>query len=255
MDLSGIGNSLELALRTQLPRILGAIAILVIGWIVAILVRAAIRRVLGAVQLNRRIASTTEQKLDLESGIATAVFWLVILITLIGVFNSLDLALASGPFEVMVKEIAVYVPHFVAGTVLLLIAWIAAVALRGIVNRVLDASGLDEKLSATAGMQAHARERRQHALLAGPSPVPPGDTRRYNLGGLLDPVRVMVAKALSILPNVFAAFVIASSAGCSGRCLPGSRRISSPPRAPIVRPSAWASTPSCGSRRSSAPSY
>ena len=44
MDLSGIGNSLELALRTQLPRILGALAILIIGWIVAILVRAAIRR-------------------------------------------------------------------------------------------------------------------------------------------------------------------------------------------------------------------
>ena len=139
--MSAIGNSLELALRTQLPRILGAIAILIIGWIVAVLVRAAIRRVLGVVQLNRRIADTTEQKLDLESGIATAVFWLIILITLIGVFNSLDLALASGPFEVMVKEVAVYVPHLVAGTVLLLVAWIAAVALRGIVNRVLDASG------------------------------------------------------------------------------------------------------------------
>mgnify|MGYP003909135619 CR=1 FL=1 len=153
MDVSGIGTSLELALRTQLPRILGAIAILIIGWIVAILVRAAIRRMLGAAHLNGRIASTTEQKLNLESGIATAIFWLIILITLIGVFNSLDLALASGPFEVMVKEVALYVPHLVAGTVLLMIAWIAAVALRGIVNRVLDASGLDEKLSATAGMR------------------------------------------------------------------------------------------------------
>src|SRR4029434_4192134 len=139
MDLSAIGNSLELALRTQLPRILGAIAILIIGWIVAILVRGAIRRMLGLAKLNRRIADTTEQKLDLESGIATAVFWLIILVTLIGVFNSLDLALASGPFEVMVKEVAAYVPHFIAGTALLLLAWVVAVALRGIVNRVLDA--------------------------------------------------------------------------------------------------------------------
>src|SRR4029453_13848527 len=115
MDLSAIGNSLELALRTQLPRILGAIAILIIGWIVAILARAAIRRLLRIAKLTRRIADTTEQKLDLESGIATAVFWLIILVTLIGVFNSLDLALASGPFEVMAKEAAVYLPHLVPG--------------------------------------------------------------------------------------------------------------------------------------------
>jgi hypothetical protein len=199
MDVYAIGNSLELALRTQLPRILGAIAFLIVGWIVAILVRAAIRRVLGAAHLNRHIASTTEQKLDLESGIAAAAFWLVILVTLIGVFNALDLALASGPFEVMVKEVAVYLPHLVAGTVLLLIAWIAAVALRGIVNRVLDSSGLDEKLSATAGMRPDARERRATCSIGWFSCLfLPAILDAYNLGGLLDPVRVMVAKALRL---------------------------------------------------------
>ena len=221
MDLSAIGNSLELALRTQLPRILGAIAILIIGWIVAIVVRAAIRRLLGVAQLNRRIADTTEQKLDLESGIATAIFWLIILITLIGVFNSLDLALASGPFEVMVKEVAVYVPHFVAGTVLLLVAWIVAVALRGIVNRVLDASGLDEKLSATAGMRPMRASVGNMIYWLVLLLFLPAILDAYNLGGLLDPVRVMMAKALAMLPNVFAAFVIGFVGWLLGKVLAG----------------------------------
>lgn len=221
MDLSGIGNSLELALRTQLPRILGAIAILIIGWVVAILVRAAIRRVLGVAQLNRRIATTTEQKLDLESGIASAVFWLIIVVTLIGMFNSLDLALASGPFEVMVKEVAVYVPHLVAGTVLLLIAWIVAVALRGIVNRVLDASGLDEKLSATAGMRPMRASVGNMLYWLVLLLFLPAILDAYNLGGLLDPVRVMVAKALGVLPNVFAAFVIGFIGWLLGKVLAG----------------------------------
>ena len=118
MDFSAIGSSLQAALGAQLPRILGAIVILVIGWIVAVILRAGVRRLLGMARLNSRIAETTEQKLDVESGVAAGVFWLIILITLIGVFNSLDLALASGPFEVLVRQIAAYIPHLVAGTVL-----------------------------------------------------------------------------------------------------------------------------------------
>jgi len=125
MAFSELGSSLGVALGVELPRIVGAIFILIIGWIVAVLVRAGVRRLLAAFQLNSRIAATTEQKVDLESAISAGFFWLVILITLIGVFNSLDLALASGPFEVLVKQIAAYLPRLVAGTLLALIAWLA----------------------------------------------------------------------------------------------------------------------------------
>ena len=221
MDFSAIGNSLEAAVSTQLPRILGAIAILIIGWIVAIVVRAGIRRLLGVVRLNSRIADTTEQKLDLESGVAAGIFWLIILITLIGVFNSLDLVLASGPFEVLVKEIAAYIPHLVAGTVLLLVAWLAAIALRAIVNRVLDASGLDEKLSATAGMEPMRTSVGNMLFWLVLLLFLPAILDAYNLHGLLDPVRVMVGKALAMLPNVFAAFVIGFVGWLLGKVLAG----------------------------------
>ncbi len=153
MDFSSIGSSLGSALGAELPRILGAVAILIIGWIVAVFVRGGVRRLLALARLNIRIAQTTEQKLDLESGVATGAFWLIILVTLIGVFNSLELTLASGPFEVLVKQIAAFLPRLVAGVLLALVAWLVAVALRALVNRALDASGWDEKLSANAGMK------------------------------------------------------------------------------------------------------
>jgi hypothetical protein len=47
MDLSTVGSSLETALGVQLPRILGALAILIIGWILAVVVRGGVRRLLG----------------------------------------------------------------------------------------------------------------------------------------------------------------------------------------------------------------
>ena len=153
MDFSAMGSTLGTVLGAELPRILGAIAILIIGWIVAVFARAGVRRLLGVLQLNKRVAEISEQRLEVEAGLSAVVFWLIILITLIGMFNSLDLALASGPFEVMVTQIAAYLPRLVAGVLLVIVAWLAAVALRAVVNRVLDASGFDEKLSANAGMQ------------------------------------------------------------------------------------------------------
>jgi hypothetical protein len=221
MDYTAIGGSLGAALGTQLPRILGAVAVLVIGWIVAVIVRAGVRRLLGMARLNGRIAETTEQKLDLESGVSTGAFWVVILITLIGVFNSLDLPLASGPFEVLVKQIAGYVPHLVAGTVLALLAWLLAVALRAVVNRVLDASGLDEKLSASAGMAPMRKSVGNMLFWLVILLFLPAILDAYALGGLLDPVRAMVAKMLGMLPNLLAAFIIGFVGWLLGKVLAG----------------------------------
>ena len=127
--------------------------------------------------------------LDLESGFASGAFWLIILVTLIGVFNSLNLALASGPFEVLVRQVAGYIPHLVAGTVLVLIAWLAAIALRAIVNRVLDASGLDEKLSASAGMEPMRKSVGNMLFWLVILLFLPAILDAYDLSGLLDPVR------------------------------------------------------------------
>ena len=221
MDFSAIGSSLGTALGAEAPRILGAIVILIIGWIVAVFVRGGVRRLLGAARLNKRIADTTEQKLDLETVVSAVAFWLIILIALIGMFNSLDLTLASGPFEVLVKQIAAYLPRLVAGVLLVLVAWLAAVALRAIVNRVLDASGLDEKLSANAGMQPMRKSVGNMLFWLVILLFVPAILNVFDLGGLLDPVKVMVTKILDILPNLFAAFLIGFAGWLLGKVLAG----------------------------------
>jgi Mechanosensitive ion channel, conserved TM helix len=221
MDFSAMGSSLETALGVEMPRILGAIAILIIGWIVAVFVRAGVRRLLGALQLNKRVAEISDQKLALEAGLSAGAFWLIILITLIGMFNSLDLALASGPFEVMVKQVAAYLPRLVAGVLLVLVAWLAAVALRAVVNRVLDASGLDERLSANAGMQPMRKSVGNMLFWLVILLFVPGILNVFDLGGLLDPVKAMVAKILNILPNLFAALLIGFAGWLLGKVLAG----------------------------------
>ena len=61
MDFSAIGTSLNVALGTQLPRILGAVAILIIGWIVAVTARAGSDGCSGAWPAREMGCSTSNQ--------------------------------------------------------------------------------------------------------------------------------------------------------------------------------------------------
>ena len=74
MDFSPLIESLQSNVGAVLPNLIGALAILVIGWFVALLVRAGVRRLLGLFQLNERIASGAGEGFNAESGIATGMF-------------------------------------------------------------------------------------------------------------------------------------------------------------------------------------
>ena len=73
MDLSALASSLQTTLGAQLPGILGALGILIVGWLIAVVVRAAMRRVLGLPKVNTRIAESTAQTVNVEAGIAAGV--------------------------------------------------------------------------------------------------------------------------------------------------------------------------------------
>ncbi len=221
MDLSAFATSLQNALGTHLPGILGALGILVLGWVVAVLVRAGMSRLLRLLKVDARIAESTGQAMHVESPVSTGLFWLIILITLIGMLNSLDLPLVSGPFETLVGQILGYVPRLIAGTLLLLLAWVVATFLRGAVNRGLAATGLDEKISAQAGMQPMVKSVGNVLFWLVILLFLPAVLDAYDLGGLLEPVRGMVGKVLDLLPNIFAAFIIGFVGWLVGKLLAG----------------------------------
>lgn len=208
MDLSTLASSLQTTLGAQLPGILGALGILIVGWLIAVVVRAALRRVLGLLKVNTRIAESTAQTVNVEAGIAAGVFWVIVLITLVAVFDSLHLDLISNPFAQLVSQILGYLPRLVAGTVLLLVAWLLATLARAVVNKVLSATTLDEKLSAQAGMEAMSKTVANVLFWLVILLFLPTILSAYELHGLLEPVQSMLTQLLSIVPNIFGAAVI-----------------------------------------------
>ena len=134
MGFSTLVNSLQGQLGQHLPGIFGALSVLIAGWLIAVFVRAGLNRFLNMIGINKRISESTGKEVDIVSGISFGAFILTLLITLIGVFSSLNLQAVSEPFNVMVTQIFEYLPRIFAGLILLAIAWGIATLVRLIVT-------------------------------------------------------------------------------------------------------------------------
>lgn len=208
MEISKLLESLQGSLGTTLPAAVGAVAILILGWIVAIVVRAGIRKALGLVGVDRRIQSSTGHEIAVERLIASGVYYLILLVVLVAFFNALQLERVSTSLQSLVDRVFAYAPQLVAGGLLLLLAWVLASVLRSIATRALGATRLDEKLSTEAGMRPVSESLGNVLYGLVILLFLPAVLGALQMRGLLAPVEGMVDEILAMLPNVLAAAVI-----------------------------------------------
>jgi len=217
MDISGsVDKALEV-LATYGPRILGALAILVVGYIIAKLIKIASKALFKKIGINRLMPKSQEGAetggLDLESGISTGLFWLVMLFVIAAIFQTLGLQIVAAPITSLLDQLFTYLPRLIGPAVLLLVAWIVAVTLRIIVREVVG-----RLKPSRLGMEDTAAE--------GDTSFSLGDSLGdavfwlvfllflpailggLDLGGILTPVQALVTKLLAFVPNLFAAGVI-----------------------------------------------
>jgi hypothetical protein len=208
MSMHTLWESLQGTLGSHIPQLLGALGIFLLGWVIAVLVRAGARRSLGALRVNERFGRLTGTRVDIEGGVGLTLFWVVLLLTLVAVFNSLDLATVTGPFAAFTTELFAYAPRLLGGLVLALVAWVLASVVRMVAQRLLDRTTLDEKLSEHANMAPIGDSLTGALYWLVILLFVPAILGALGLQGLLDPLMQMVARALDILPNGVAAVVL-----------------------------------------------
>jgi hypothetical protein len=209
MNFDAFSSALQQSLGGQVPRLLGAVAIFALGWLLAVVLRAAAHRLMAALAVNRRIRESTGADIDAEKPMAVGVFWLVMLGGTIAALNALDLTGLTNPFSAMLGSILAYLPHLVAGLVLTVVAWLVATLLRAAVGRALTLTTLDERLSAAAGMAPMSQNVGNVLFWLVMLVFLPSILSAFRLDGTLGPVQLMLESMLAVVPNVFAALVIA----------------------------------------------
>ncbi|ENV60803.1 MULTISPECIES: mechanosensitive ion channel [Acinetobacter] len=188
--------------------IVAAVVVFIIGWILALVIAAGVKKLLSALGTNHRLSSATGKTPDFERIVSKFVFWFVLTIALIAALNVLNIYSVSGPFSAMITQVLVFVPNLIAAAVVALVGWIIARLVRAGFSNVLARTQLDEKLSSEVGVRPLSENIADIVYWLILLLFLPIVLSILGLTGLLLPVQNMLNDAVGYLPNIFIAGVI-----------------------------------------------
>jgi hypothetical protein len=149
-DFNGVFQSTNL--QTFLPSLIGALAIFVVGVILAAILAAVTRNLLKRTDLDNRLAASVmgqarARTTNVERLFGSVVFWIVTLLAAVAALNVLNLTTVSQPLNNFLNQIFGYLPRLGSAAILIGVAWILATLTKTIVTRSAESFGLDERVS------------------------------------------------------------------------------------------------------------
>jgi hypothetical protein len=123
-------NQFWLQLVNFVPKLLAVLVILFFGWIVAILVRSAVKRVLDFTRFDQfaqksgleAFMNNGNVKLTLSGIISQLMYWLVIILFVITGANSLELSAVAN----LLEQLAAYLPHIIVAILVIVFGTLLA---------------------------------------------------------------------------------------------------------------------------------
>jgi hypothetical protein len=210
-------DQIYIALGSLSPNLFGALVILIVGWIIALILSSIIGKALHRTAVDEKIARMVvgeERAKTIESHrwISRIIYYVLLFFVLVAFFQALGLTLVAQPLNELLTIVFSYLPKLFAALVIALIAWIVAIVLKRIVLQVLRAAKVDEGVSSKTGLEGKGLPLSQSiaeivyylVLLL----FLPMILSALGLSGLLEPLQIMISKILLFLPNLFAAALI-----------------------------------------------
>ena len=218
-------------LSAFVPNLLAAIAILIVGIIIALLASSIVKNLLNRTNLDNKIADWLTGRQEgaesppVEQWISGAVYWIVIIFTVVAVLQTLRLEIVSQPLNNFLNQILVFLPKLLGALIFLGVAWLIATLVKVITIRALRMFRLDERL----GQQVRTPD--------STGEIPPPPTSQFSLaetignalywfifllflplildslglqGTTLQPLQELLNQILGILPNILGAIAIAA---------------------------------------------
>lgn len=215
-----------------LPQILGAVLILVIGIIIANIAASVTKALLKRTSVDNKLAEWVtgrpgaEDAPQIEDWISGAVFWLIIVFTVVAVLNTLNLQSVSVPLNNFLSQITSFLPKLLGAAIFLGVAWLLATVVKLVTTRTLRMMRIDERLNQQVETppsrpgEPPSRPTSQFSLAETIGNALywfifllflPAILDSLGLQGTLQPVQQLLNNILGILPNILAAVLIGAA--------------------------------------------
>lgn len=207
------------------PRILAALVILLIGWLIARAVKWGVASLINKTPLARhanRPNHPPRDKSTIGAQVGDAGFWVVLLVAFFLAAQPLGLASATGPLGDMLNGFGQAVPRIIGAGLILFLGYILASVAKKAVEAVITASHV-EKLSSHVGSAPptdptalpRAIGSVVFALIIIPVAIAALDT--LNIAAISQPATAMLRIILDAIPHVIAAGIILTLAYYIGK--------------------------------------
>lgn len=226
LNLTAVSGPLSALLNqvvTAAPMLLGAILILVLAWVVASLVRFLVLRALEATRFEERLrdkASLKAESTKMRQSIADGLFWLIFLLFLPAVLNTLGMQGLVQPVQGVVDQILAAVPRIFGAAIILVVGWFIARIVRQIVTNLLVAANADA-FGARYGINSEGRSLSQligsivYVLVLIPAVI--AALNALEIDALSTPAITMLTTVLNGVPAFFGALLVLTIAYFAGK--------------------------------------
>ena len=198
------------------PRLLGALLLALIAWVVASGLRFVVTRGLRAAKLDERVALEAAREegggaVPLSKSLGDIMYWLVFLLFLPALLDALALKGLLAPVQTMMTRILGYLPNLFAAALILALGWFGARIVQRIVVNLLSAVGTD-RISESAGL-GRVIGRLSEALgivvyVMVLIPVSIAALNALALDAIAQPASNMLNLILEAIPAIFAAVLL-----------------------------------------------
>ncbi len=203
-------------MKNYLPQLLGGLAILIIGWLVALGLSTAVAWTIKKTRLEGLLANSlglehSEKNCPIANSTKTITYYIVMLFVLVAFFQTLGLTLITEPLNEMLNQIFAFAPSILGAVGIFILAWLIATVCKKLILKALETIRLDEMLAAKTGKKSSVKvsvtisETIYWLVLL---LILPSILTTLHLNSLVYPLNNMFTELLGNLPNIFNATII-----------------------------------------------
>lgn len=202
------------AVTQGLPDLLAALLILLLGFILAVILRSITHGLLDRTRIDERLGQNiagSESSFSVRNLAGSIVFWLAMIFAIASALNVLNLVALAAPFNNIFNRFVDFLPNLFGAAILAVLAWIVATLVKKLLLGLLGSTNLDERLARRANMDQRVPLSQSLSTLAYWLVwflFLPAILDALDLQGVLRPVEALLQNVLGFLPNLFSAIVI-----------------------------------------------
>lgn len=194
------------------PRILFAIAIVLVAWLLGRALKWALAKGLDRLPGSNRYNAGLEAHQTLGARIGDVAYWLILLVGVVAALNVLDLGQAAGPLNTLLNTTFGYIPNVIGAGLIFFIGYIIATLARRVVTAALQAANVDRALS-NVGLSAVSQAGLANVLgtlvfVLIIIPVAVAALQALNIEAISQPAVTVLTTVLNAIPLVIAAAIV-----------------------------------------------